>query len=119
MNQLGINLWRWLTGFRRFDEIDFKEGWSAKSPGWWALYLVDYGTRVACGGACVSWSRAAFEYRATSRLAKFVDRFLGKFDPQHGEHAGPPLWGTSDCPPSLQVALVVFWLAVLAWLLFA
>lgn len=105
------NLWLWLAGFTRFDEIEFKPGWSASSPAWWALYLVDYGTHVLTGGAVVSWSRWAFENRARYRVAKFVDRFLGKFDPQHGEHAGPALWGTRDC--ELGIRLVTGGLLVL------
>jgi len=119
MKQLGINLWRWLTGFTRFDEIDFKEGWSAKSPGWWALYLIDYGTRVLTGGACISWSRWFYLHRDEYRLAKFLDRLLGKADSNHGEEAGPALWGTQDCDPLVQIALGLGWAVLVLWLLIA
>ena len=107
------NLKIWLLGWGRFDQIAFKSGWGPKSPAWFALYAIDYGTRVLTGGACVSWSRWFFEYRARYRWAKFIDRILGHIDPQHGEHAGPPLWGTRDCDPRLQAVLVVMWCAIL------
>jgi hypothetical protein len=33
------NIRAWLTGFRRFDELAFRAGWSAESWKWWLLYF--------------------------------------------------------------------------------
>lgn len=40
------NLWLWLTGFGRFDEVDFRDGWDAGQLRWWLLYLLDYGANA-------------------------------------------------------------------------
>lgn len=101
------NVKAWGKGFGRFDEISFKPGWSAKSPGWWFLYTLNYGTRVLSGGACVSWSRW-FYLHSQNPVAKFITRILNKLDDSHGEQAGPPLWGTEDTPFA-KAGAVIFW----------
>jgi hypothetical protein len=108
------NIRAWLTGFRRFDELAFRAGWSAESWKWWLLYFADYGTHVLTGGAVVSWSRWFYDNREKYRVANFFDRLLNHFEDGHGRSAGPALWGTVDC--SWRTRLVAT--AVIALLLF-
>lgn len=93
LRQYAANWRAWAAGWRRFDEITFKPGWSGDSLAWRALYLLDYGTHVAAGGAVVSWSRWAHEERG-HRVPGLLDRLLNALDRGHGAAAGPALWGT-------------------------
>lgn len=108
MKQLGINLWRWLTGWGRFDEVSFQPGWRGNQPRWILLYGLNYGTRVLFGGACVSWSRWCYDNRDKHGLAAFVDRLLQRFDRDHGQEAGPPLWDTKDTAGAAVGAVIAF-----------
>jgi hypothetical protein len=113
------NVKAWVKGFGRFDEIDFKPGWSGKSIAWWLLYGIDYGTRVLTGGACISWSRWFYD-NSRWRPAKFATRLLNRLDPNHGAESGPALWGTEDTRFAKGGAFL-FWggliLLVLSWTL--
>ena len=102
------NVKTWWRGWRRFDEIDFREGWSADSLLWWLLYALNHGTRVLTGGAVVTWSRWFFLNRDKYRAAKFITRFLNHLDQDHGRKSADPLWRTIDTPWAARGA-VVFW----------
>lgn len=56
------NVWRWLAGFGRLGALRYKPGWSARSPAWIAVYLIDYGAAVVLLGiGCQPISRWAGE----------------------------------------------------------
>jgi hypothetical protein len=110
------NVRLWLTGFALFDELTFKPGWSAKSPGWWLLYLIDYGANVVLlAGQVESISRHAQDHRS-GKVWDFILDIIEKFDRDHGPRSGPPLWD-SELPPKWQrIAVPLGWLLWLAWL---
>lgn len=102
------NLSQWFLGLFRLGRISYKENWNA-----WKfapLYLVNYGTHVLCGGACVSWSRYFHDNR-DRQPQRFMDRTLGWLDPNHGAETGPALWGTKDTgwPWYVRLFAAVMW----------
>lgn len=118
MKQYGLNLWLWLTGWRRLKEIQYKQGWSA--CGWkpfWFVYgttylagtLAGYGVvslsrawydRSLIGGGVESWVDEHNRYRMRGiprhPFAGFMTRLLDWAFPgsAHGRHTGPRLWGS-------------------------
>lgn len=89
------------------DEIPggYEQGWG---PVKFALLVLlpNIGTNVLLGGAVSTWSRSFYEYRRRgSRLAKFLDRLLGKLEDDHGEKSAPAYWGTTACPGRFRLAL--------------
>jgi hypothetical protein len=115
MMQYLTNLKAWGVGFARFGEIDFKVGWSAKSPAWWFLYTADYGLNVLTGGACESISRMAYRHK-DGKVWSTLTRLLNRLDAQHGEESGPALWGTVECSVMVRIAVTAAW-GVLLWVL--
>lgn len=113
MSRYTDNLKAWAAGWGRFDEINFKAGWSGKSPRWWLLYGLNYGTRVLAGGACISWSRWFHLTRDVYPASRFMDRLLSRIDSDHGAGAGPPLWGTAETKWAATGAMI-FWPLVAA-----
>ena len=111
------NCWAWLRGWARFDEIQFREGWSAKSPAWWALYGLDIGANVILlAGQVETISRHAQDHRSGWFWDKLLD-VIEKFDEDHGPRSGPPLWD-SELPPKWQrIAVPLAWMiGGLVWL---
>jgi hypothetical protein len=95
-------------------QIMYREGW-----GPWRflpLYLIDYGTKVLLGGACVSWSRWFFDNQYKWKIAGWINKALDRVDRGHGMRAGPTLWGTQSVRGPLRVVIVVGWLALIFWL---
>ena len=88
------NVSQWFRGWGRFDELDFKTGWSHGQIRWWLVYGLNMGTRVLSGGAVVTWSRWFYETRHEYRLSAFITRLLNHADDEHGAESGPALWGT-------------------------
>lgn len=90
------NVGRWLGGWARFGEVRFKPGWSARSPAWWAVYLLDYGAACLVLGIGVQpVSRWAGE-----RMQKpwtWLADILNRLQPGHTSAAGPLLWNTQPC----------------------
>jgi hypothetical protein len=117
MRQYIKNLKLWGTGWSKFDELQFKAGWSGDSWRWRLLYLIDHGTRVLLGGAVVTWSRWFYDNRDKYGWAKFLDRLLNHIDSGHGADSGPELWGSKDTAIAHVLPLVA--LAGLAWVLWA
>lgn len=117
MKQYLHNVWQWLLGWTQLgaDKIPggYKPGWG---PARFAVvYLFNIGTNVLTGGAVSTWSRSFYEYRRTgNRVAKFLDRLLGKLDEDHGENSAPAYWGTRPCQPVVRVVVTVCWILVLA-----
>lgn len=117
MAQYIENLKLWATGWRKFDQITFKAGWSGDQWRWRLLYLFDYGTRVLLGGAVVSWSRWFYDNRDRYQWAKFIDRLLNHVEDNHGANSGPELWGSKDTGVAnllgvlALMALLLWWVA--------
>ena len=111
------NLWLWMSGFGRFDELDFKDGWSAKSPSWWLLYLIDHGACVLLlAGPVCTVSRYAQMHRSGTVWDKLLD-VLDKFDTDHGQNSGPALWGSVESEKWVRIAVPVGWTAFVVWIL--
>ena len=106
----------WLRGWARFDEIDFKPGWSAKSPLWWLVYGLDHGANVILlAGQVETISRHAQDHRSGWVWDKLLD-ILERFDEDHGPRSGGPLWG-SELPPKWQrIVVPLLWLGGALWL---
>lgn len=104
------NLRLFIEGFGLLDELQYKPNWDKWK--FLPLYIFDYGTRVAVGGAIVSWSRWFYLNRKTNRFAAFMNRGLNHLDMRHGELAGRPLWLTVDCAWWLQAALWAVYAAI-------
>lgn len=99
------NLWLWLSGFRRFDEVDFRDGWDAGQLRWWLLYVFDYGANVVLlAGQVETISRHAQDHRSGWVWDKLLD-VIEAFDRDHGPRSGPPLFG-SELPPKWQRIVV-------------
>jgi hypothetical protein len=97
----------------------YKPGWGPTSFALLVL-LPNIGTNVALGGAVSTWSRSFYEYRRRgSRVAKFLDRLLGKLEEDHGEKSAPAYWGTTACPGPFRLALAggALLLGAGAWLI--
>mgnify|MGYP001562215685 FL=1 len=117
--QYVTNVKLWLIGWSRFDEIIFKKGWSGRSPRWWLIYGLDYGTCCLCGCGVQSWSRFWYwrsqwmrvgsgpSYRKDSthellnahhchRFSAFMTRLLDRLesDGVHGAQTGSILFGS-------------------------
>lgn len=104
------NVWLWLVGWGRFDEVGFRDGWSAKSPLWWLLYLLDYGANVVLlAGQVETISRHAQDHRSGWVWDKLLD-IIEKFDKDHGPRSGPPLFGSELPPKWARIVVPVFWL---------
>ena len=104
------SLVKWLTGFTKLGTLSYKPGWNKWK--FLPLYLVDYGTHVLTGGAVVSWSRWFYDNRKTNRVAAFMNRLLGHIEDDHGQMAGPPLWGTVDLPAPIRILIICAWIGV-------
>jgi hypothetical protein len=80
------NIKLFLLGFRWFDRLKFRAGWSADSWKWRLLYWIDYGSHTLSGGAVVSWSRWFYD-KIDSNNDRAIERFeaLSKqMTDQHG-----------------------------------
>lgn len=111
------NLYLWLRGFGRFDELDFKEGWSAESPKWWLLYLIDTGACVILlAGPVCTVSRYAQMHRSGTLWDKLLD-VLDRIDTDHGQNSGPVLWDSEEPEKWVRIAVPVAWVALAVWVL--
>ncbi len=106
------NLYLWASGWAHFDELRFERGWSGEGWKWRVLYATDYLSHCLTGGACVSWSRWAWDNHETYGLARWLNRLLGE---RHTSNAGPALWGTKDSHWSVRVVVTVGWLLLIWW----
>ena len=114
MKTLLVNLQAFILGFGKLKALKYKKGWNRWK--FLPLYIFDYGSHVLLtGGAVVSWSRWFYVHRKTSRVAAFMNRLLGHAERNHGQLAGPPLWGTVDCPRWVRVILCLSWGALILW----
>lgn len=106
------NLTLWWLGWRFFEALTFKAGWSADSPKWWLMYALNHGTRTLTGGAVMPWSRWFYEtrnrYWLSAMAVRVVDAVLGA---NHCRDAGPALWGTQDTDYAGPMAYV-WWLLI-------
>jgi hypothetical protein len=110
------NVKLWAKGFGRFDELDFKTGWSSGQVRWWLVYTLNMGTRVLTGGAVVTWSRWFYETRYEYRLSKLMTRLLNHADDDHGAESGPALWG-SEATDWAGMGGLLFWTGVVGLVL--
>ena len=107
------NVALWLTGFGRFDEIRFKQGWKGKSVSWILLYLIDYGFNVVIlANPVVSISRYCY-IRRSSQPWKWLGEMLDKWHPRHIENAGDPLWDSLPNPHWQRIVVPLGWLLIL------
>lgn len=116
MAQYIKNLKLWATGWQKFDQLLFDEGWGGDQWRWRALYLLDHGTRCLMGGAVVTWSRWFHDNREKYGWAKFCDRLLNHVEDDHGEDSGPVLWGSKDTEVAHLLPLLVLAALAAAWM---
>lgn len=108
------NIFLWMRGFTRFDELTFKEGWHARQLRWWLLYLIDHGACVILlGGAVETVSSYAHRHRS-GKAWDFLLDLIEKCDPGHGVNAGPPLWESVECGKIFRLFCPILWLFGLA-----
>jgi hypothetical protein len=117
MREYFHNVKTWVWGFTQLgkDKIPggYKEGWGPVK--FFPVYLFNIGTNVLTGGAVSTWSRSFYEYRKKgNRIAKFLDRLLGKLDDNHGEESAPAYWGTAALPWHRRLIIVATWALVIA-----
>jgi hypothetical protein len=108
------NVWLFLAGLGRLDQIPYKPGWG---PGkFLPLYLLDYGINVVLmAGQVESISRHAQDHRS-GKVWAVILRFLERFDPGHGPASGPALWGSQLPPLYVRVLVPAAWLFGVLWL---
>ena len=109
------NVWLWLRGYTRFNELTFKPGWGPKDPGWWLLYTFDIGANVLLlANEVVTISRYTW-LRRRSQPWKWLGELLDKISPNHIENSADPLWGSIQNPPWQRIAVPAVWLGLFAY----
>jgi hypothetical protein len=105
------NVWLWLHGLVHLEQLTYKPGWNAAK--FFPLYVLDYGllNTVFLAGPVVSISRYAYMRRA-SRPWSWLCSLLDHIQPMHVESAGPVLWGSTECPPWLRIAIPLLWIGL-------
>jgi len=118
LSQWIFNLRAWGVGWGKFDEVhSWAPGWNGSQLRWKAVYATDYLLTVlvfAGPVASLSW------WMNLHRQGKVWDKILDGIetvDPGHGDKAGGPLFGTTECSFPVRVALPIAWAFALKWLI--
>lgn len=109
------NVYLWITGWSKFDQLQFKDGWGKAKPKWLLLYLLDHGINVIfLAGQVETISRAAQDHRSGWIWDKLL-RVIEKFDEDHGPNSGPTLWNSKLPPLWTRIVVPIFWIILLVF----
>jgi hypothetical protein len=110
MKQYFKNIGLWIVGFFKLGKLRYKEGWNAWK--FFPVYLLDVGFCVLVAAGPVATHSWFMNHHRDGWLNDKVLDLIEKVDEDHGEAAGPPLWGSKEPPQDVRIFVTSVWVAI-------